>query len=55
MHPLEQAFAKSKRTLRRVGARSWESVVTAASDDPRIICTAADAQAYFAGAGFPVR
>jgi hypothetical protein len=29
-------------------------VVTAASDDPRIICTAG-AQAYFASAGFPVR
>jgi hypothetical protein len=54
MHPLEPAFAKSKQTLRRVGARSWESVVAAVGDDLRIASTAADARAFFDNAGFPV-
>jgi hypothetical protein len=52
LNPREQAFTKSKQMLRRVGARSWEIVVTAIGDDPRIISTA-DAQAFSADAGFP--
>jgi hypothetical protein len=55
MNPLEQAFGKSTQTLRRDEARSRESVMAAASDDPRTISTAADARACFAGASFPVR
>lgn len=52
-NPIEQAFAKSKQTLRRVGARSWESVMTAVGAALRTI-TAADARAFFAAAGFPL-
>ena len=55
MNPLGQAFAKSKQTLRRVGSRSWERVVAEVADDLHTICTAADARAFFADAGFPVR
>ena len=51
-NPIETAFAKSKQALRRRTARSWEAVVAAvASLVPAI--TAADAQAFFADAGFP--
>jgi transposase len=52
-NPIEQAFAKIKQALRRRGARSWDAVVAAvASLVPAI--TAADAQAFFADAGFPL-
>jgi putative transposase len=52
-NPIEQAFAKIKQALRRRSARSWDAVVAAvASLLPAI--TAADAQAFFADAGFPV-
>jgi transposase len=53
-NPIEQAFAKTKQHLRRVGARSWESV-TAAVGTALGTMTAADARAFFADAGFPVR
>jgi transposase len=49
--PIEQAFAKSKQTLRRVGARSWESIVMAIGEALHII-TEADACAFFAAARF---
>ena len=50
-NPIEQAFAKTKQALRRVGARTWEGVCTAVSDALTTI-TAADARAFFAAAGF---
>lgn len=50
-NPIEQAFAKPKQALRRVGARTWEGVCTAVSDALTTI-TAADARAFFAAAGF---
>ena len=51
-NPIEQAFAKIKQLLRRVGARSWEAVV-AAVGAARNAITAVDAHAFFADAGFP--
>jgi transposase len=53
LNPIEPAFAKSKQALRRVGARSWESVVAAVGQTLPTI-TAADAHAFFADAGFPL-
>ena len=50
MNPIKQAFAKFKQALRRVGAGSSETAVTMALP----IITAADAQAFFADAGFAV-
>ena len=50
-NPIEQAFAKTKQALRRVGARTWEGVCAAVSDALTTI-TAADARAFFAAAGF---
>jgi transposase len=52
-NPIEQAFAKSKQALRRLGARSWEGVVAAVSQTVDTI-TPADARAFFAEAGFPL-
>jgi transposase len=52
LNPIEHAFAKSKQTLRRVGARSWESVVAAVGEVLGTV-TEADARAFFADAGFP--
>jgi transposase len=52
-NPIEQAFAKIKQLLRRVGARTWESVVNAVGEALTTI-TAADARAFFAAAGFPL-
>lgn len=49
---IEQAFAKSKQTLRRVGARSWGTLVAAVGQALATV-TAADARAFFA-AGFPL-
>jgi hypothetical protein len=51
MNPIEQAFAKTKQALRHIGARSFESVVTAVGTALATI-TVADAQAFFADAGF---
>lgn len=51
LNPIEQAFAKTKQALRRVGARSWESVV-AAIGQTLLTITPADARAFFADAGF---
>jgi len=52
-NPIEHAFAKIKLLLRRVGARTWESVVTAVGETLRTV-TEIDARAFFAHAGFPV-
>ena len=52
-NPIEPAFAKSKQALRRIGARSWETVV-AAIGQALVTVTAADARAFFADAGFPL-
>lgn len=51
-NPIEQAFAKIKQALRRIGARSWESVVVAIAEALATV-TAADARAFFTAAGFP--
>ena len=53
-NPIAHAFVKTKQHVRRVGARSWESV-TAAVGTALGTMTAADARAFFADAGFPVR
>ena len=52
-NPIEQAFAKIKQLLRRVGARTWESVVNAVGEALRTV-TETDAHAFFANAGFPI-
>ena len=51
-NPIEQAFAKIKQALRRRSARSWEAVVAAVTSLLPAI-TSADAEAFFADAGFP--
>jgi transposase len=51
MNPIEQAFAKTKQALRRVGARSFEAITAAVAEILPTI-TVADAQAFFADAGF---
>ncbi len=51
LNPIEPAFAKTKQALRRVGARSWESVVVAVGETLRTV-TEADARAFFTDAGF---
>ena len=50
-NPIEHAFAKTKQALRRIGARSWDSVVTAIG---QVVATVsvADARAFFTDAGF---
>jgi transposase len=50
-NPIEQAFAKTKQALRRLSARTWESIV-AAVGQVLVTVTAADARAFFAAAGF---
>jgi transposase len=52
-NPIEQAFAKIKQALRRIGARSWETIVAAIGQALATV-TAADACAFFAEAGFPL-
>jgi transposase len=52
-NPIEQAFAKVKQALRRSGARSWETIVAAIGTALDTVSTA-DAQAFFADAGFPL-
>jgi transposase len=51
-NPIEQALAKIKQTLRRIGARSFETVVTAIGEALPTV-TATDARAFFTDAGFP--
>ena len=51
LNPIEHACAKTKQALRRVGARSWESVAVAVGETLRTV-TEADARAFFADAGF---
>jgi transposase len=52
-NPIEQVFATCKQTLRRVGARSWESVVMVVSE---ALCTVseADTRTFFAPVGVPL-
>lgn len=52
-NPIEQAFAKSKAALRRLEARSWESIVTAIGQVLPTI-TPTDAAGFFTAAGFPI-
>jgi transposase len=52
LNPIEHAFAKLKQALRRLGARSWETLVAAIGQLLPTI-TAADARAFFAAAGLP--
>jgi len=52
--PIEQAFAKTKQHLRRVGARSWDGVAAAVGTALATV-SAADARAFFADAGFLVQ
>ncbi|MCD6030048.1 MAG: Transposase protein, partial [Thermomicrobiales bacterium] len=52
-NPIEPAFAKIKQALRRSGARSWETIVAAIGAALDTVSTA-DAQAFFADAGFPL-
>jgi transposase len=51
-NPIEPAFAKTKQALRRVGTRSFATVVAAVGTALTAI-TPADAHAFFANAGFP--
>ena len=51
-NPIEHAFAKRKQALRRVEARSFETIVAAIGQVVPTI-TAADARGFFAAAGFP--
>jgi transposase len=53
LNPIEPAFAKTKQALRRIGARSFETIVAALGDAVPTI-TVTDAHAFFADAGFPV-
>ena len=53
MNPIEQAFAKVKQALRRIGPRSWETIVAAIGETLDTV-TATDARAFFADAGFPL-
>lgn len=51
--PIEHAFAKAKQALRRVGARSWETIGAAVGTGTVLTTiTAADARAFIADAGF---
>jgi transposase len=50
-NPIEHAFAKAKQALRRISARSFETVVAAIGEVLPTITTA-DARAFFAAAGF---
>lgn len=54
MNPIEQAFAKIKQALRRIGPRSWDTVVAALGAALATV-TASDARAFFADAGFPLQ
>lgn len=53
MNPIEQAFAKIKQALRRIGPRSWDTVVAAIGAALATV-TESDARASFAAAGFPL-
>lgn len=52
-NPIEHAFAKTKQALRRVGARSFETIVAAVGAALTTITTT-DAHAFFTTAGFPI-
>lgn len=52
-NPIEHAFAKSKQALRRLEARSFETVVAAIGQVLPTI-TVTDARGFFAAAGFPL-
>jgi transposase len=50
-NPIEHAFAKTKQGLRRLEARTWDSIVVAIGQVVDTV-TAADAHAFFTTAGF---
>ena len=50
-NPIEHAFAKTKQGLRRLEARTWDSIVVAIGQVVGTV-TAADAHAFFTTAGF---
>jgi hypothetical protein len=50
--PIEQAFATTRQALRRVGARSFATIVAVVGAALSTITT--DAHAFFAHAGFPL-
>jgi transposase len=52
LNPIERAFAELQHALRRIGASSWERVVTAIGHVLTTI-TVADARAFIAAAGVP--
>jgi hypothetical protein len=52
-NPIEHAFAKSKTALRRLEARSFETVVAAIGQVVDTV-TGTDARGFFAAAGFPL-
>jgi transposase len=52
-NPIEHAFAKTKQALRRIGPRSWDTVVAAVGEALATV-TAAAAHAFFTAAGFPL-
>lgn len=53
-NPIELAFAKLKQALRRAAARTYDALVEAIGEALASI-TAADARAFFAHCGFPLR
>jgi transposase len=52
-NPIEHAFAKLKRALRRAEARDFEALVAAAKPAIEAV-TPADARGFFAAAGYPL-
>ena len=50
-NPIEHAFAKTKQALRRLEARTWDSIVVAIGQVVDTVTTA-DAHAFFTAAGF---
>lgn len=52
-NPIEQAFAKTKQALRRIGPRSFETIGASVGAALTSI-TPTDAHAFFADAGFPI-
>jgi hypothetical protein len=53
VNPIAHACAKITLRRRRVGARTWERVVTAVGETLRTV-SEIDARAFFADAGFPI-
>jgi len=51
-NPIEQAFAKCKQALRRIGPRTYEAVVAAVGQALASV-TPADARGFYRAAGYP--